>query len=49
MIDIWSRGCTNIAVRPYLIFPLFRNGVDTDNMDESHLEKEVVEFLVKED
>jgi hypothetical protein len=26
-----------------------RNGVDTDNMDESHLEEEVVEFLVKEE
>jgi hypothetical protein len=23
--------------------------VDTDNMDESHLEEEVVEFLVKEE
>jgi hypothetical protein len=32
-----------------LIFPLFRNGVDTDNMDESQLEEEVVEFLVKEE
>lgn len=26
-----------------------RNGVDTDNIDESHLEEEVVEFLVKEE
>ena len=28
---------------------VFRNGVDTDNIDESHLEEEVVEFLVKEE
>jgi hypothetical protein len=28
---------------------IFRNGVDTDNMEESHLEEEVVEFLVKEE
>jgi hypothetical protein len=42
-------GRTNIPVTPYIMFPLFRNGVDTDNMDESHLEEEVVEFLVKEE
>jgi len=28
---------------------LFRNGVDTDNFDESELDEEVVEFLVKEE
>jgi hypothetical protein len=27
----------------------FRNGLDTDNMEESHLEEEVVEFLIKEE
>jgi len=26
-----------------------RGGVDTDNMEESDMEEEVVEFLVKED
>jgi len=26
-----------------------RNGVDTDNIDESELDEEIVEFLVKED
>ena len=42
-------SCVSLYRELYRFVLLFRNGVDTDNMDESHLEEEVVEFLVKEE
>ena len=47
--EFWTLNIPLFYFKKVLNMYLFRDGVDTDNIDESDVDEEVVEFLVKEE